>query len=88
MKQHNYGLPSISGKDGIIIFMKNMKNTRATIHPASGEQINGVVGTHTIAANSYESFHAVSSSSGGSWYTLFSAIAMFINTADLWWWYT
>ena len=78
----NYGLPSISGKDGMIIFMKNMKNTQATIYPASGQKINGVVGTHTIAGNSYESFHAVSGGSGGSWYTLFtSAILLF---AQLW----
>ncbi len=72
----NYGLPNIAGHDGMIIFMKNMKNTQATIHPASGQQINGVVGTHTIAGNSYESFHAVSGGSGGSWYTLFTSVAI------------
>jgi hypothetical protein len=74
----SYGLPNISGKDGMIIFMKNMKSTQATIHPVSGQQINGVVGTHTIAGNSYESFHAVSGGSGGSWYTLFTSVVIVI----------
>jgi len=75
----SYGLPSISGKDGMIIFMKNLKNTQATIYPYASEQINGALGTHTIAGSGYEAFHAVSGSSGGStWYTLLSAVAIFL----------
>jgi hypothetical protein len=83
----SYGLPDVTNHDGMIMFMKNIKNTQATIQPYDAQKINGVAGSHTIAGNSYEAFHAVSGSSGWSWYTLFSAIAMFISTADLWWWY-
>ncbi len=83
----DYGLPSITNIDGIMIYMKNLKNTNATIHAAAGQKINNSLATHTIAGNGYEAFHAVSSSSGITWYTFFTAIAMFINATDLWWWF-
>jgi len=83
----SYGLPDINGRDGLIVFMKNLRNTQATIQPVSGQKINGVVGTHNIAGNGYEAFHAVSGSSSATWYTLFTAIAIFMNATDLWWWF-
>lgn len=83
----DYGLPSITNIDGIMIYMKNLKNTNATIHAAAGQEINNSLATHTIAGNGYEVFHAISNSSGITWYTFFTAIAMFINATDLWWWF-
>lgn len=72
----DYGLPDITGRDGLLIHMKNLKNTIATIHPSGSQKINDAVGTHQIAGNSYESFVAVSNSSGMSWYTLFTTFAL------------
>ena len=83
----DYGLPDITGHDGLIVHMRNLKNQQATIHPYGSQKINDVVGTHNIVGNGYEAFHAVSNSSGVSWYTMFSFIALFFSFQDWWWWY-
>ncbi len=80
-----HGLPDITGHDGIVIFMRNLKNTAATIHPYDAQKINDVVGTHNIAGNGYEAFHAVSHSSGVSWYTMFTSLLLFLNVQDWYW---
>jgi len=83
----DYGLPDITGHDGLMIHIRNLKNQQATIRPYGSQKINDVVGTHNIAGNGYEAFHAVSQSSGVSWYTMFSSVALFFSLQDWWWWY-